>query len=226
MGVNISSRFCLASDDSSERARFGRCPPHELFSSPLLSVICIPLVTDMFIDKVAEILIPLKLIRWDEIDTRRCSETGIFVSGSLSSCANQWKDIGCPDQVLNWIENGVDIFDMLRHFKGNFKGCDYDDDSPPSRYVPNPASCAGFSNFISTTLSDRIANGSITVLGRMDLQRVLRKTKLCAVCGYVNDVGFKFCQDCGWQPVNDEVLMEVSDEERLKFVNLYCLCQK
>ncbi|CAC5388722.1 unnamed protein product [Mytilus coruscus] len=53
----------------------------------------------------------------------------------------------------------------------------------------------------------------------MDLQRVLRKTKLCAVCGYVNDVEFKFCQDCGWKPVNDEVLMEVSDEKRLKFLD-------
>ena len=83
------------------------------------------------------------------------------------SCAKQWRDIGCPSQVLKWIESGVDIYEMFTHFKGNGKGQSYDGDSTPSIYFSNSLSCSGFSDFISTTLLERIANGSISMVGRV-----------------------------------------------------------
>jgi hypothetical protein len=38
------------------------------------------------------------------------------------SCVKQWRDIGCPSQVLKWIESGVDIYEMFTHFKGLIEG--------------------------------------------------------------------------------------------------------
>jgi hypothetical protein len=44
-----------------------------------------------------------------------------FVAGSLSYIS-EWKRLGTPPFILDWIEIGVDIFPMFKHFKGNFKG--------------------------------------------------------------------------------------------------------
>ena len=79
----------------------------------------------------------------------------------------QWELIGCPQEVLGWIKDGVDVHPMFRHFKGNFKGHSYDSDLPPPIFFQNAVNCKEFGKFISDTLMDRIANGSITVLGRV-----------------------------------------------------------
>ena len=56
---------------------------------------------------------------------------------------------------------------MFRHFKGNFKGHSYDSDLPPTVFFQNATNCKEFGKFISNTLMERIANGTITVLGRV-----------------------------------------------------------
>ena len=90
-----------------------------------------------------------------------------IAAGNLMYCSEQWVQIGCPNEVSDWNKNGVDINPMFKYFKGNFKGHSYDSDSPPPVYFQNSAICKGFEKFISDTLLERIANDSLSVLGRV-----------------------------------------------------------
>ena len=56
--------------------------------------------------------------------------------------------IGCPNEVSDWIRNGVDINPMFKYFKGNFIGRSYDSESPPMVYFQNSPICKGFEKFI------------------------------------------------------------------------------
>ncbi|VDI58269.1 Hypothetical predicted protein [Mytilus galloprovincialis] len=78
-------------------------------------------------------------------------------------CSEQWEQIGCPGEILDWIEHGVDIRPLFKHFKGR---C-YDSSLPQHAYFQNSASCKGFEKFLCDTLLERIANGSLTVTGRV-----------------------------------------------------------
>ena len=44
-----------------------------------------------------------------------------FIAGNLMYCSEQWVQIGCPNEVSDWIKNGVDINPMFKHFKENLK---------------------------------------------------------------------------------------------------------
>lgn len=90
-----------------------------------------------------------------------------FVARNLMSCADQWEHMGCPDQVLEWVKNGVNVHSMFKHLKGHFKGKSYDSNSPPEAYFTNSRSCIGYEKFISDTWEDRIANGSMSLIGRV-----------------------------------------------------------
>ena len=102
--------------------------------------------------------------RFEDLSFR---DPNFFVAGNLMPCAEQWERVHCPEFILDWVKNGVDIHNMFRHFKGNFKGKSYDSSSPPPAYFPNASSCTGFTKFISDTLLERIANGSISVVGKV-----------------------------------------------------------
>lgn len=51
-----------------------------------------------------------------------------------------------------WVENGVNVKDLIKHFKGNFKGRSYDSDVPPIQYFPNSNNCHQFVDFICKEL--------------------------------------------------------------------------
>ena len=90
-----------------------------------------------------------------------------FIAGHLHDYEKEWKKIDTPDLVLNWINNGLDIVPMFKHFKGNFKGKSFDYDFPPPAYFPNTKNCKDYSDFIAETLLDRIRNGLVSVIGRV-----------------------------------------------------------
>ena len=74
--------------------------------------------------------------------------------------------------VLNWIKNGVDIYDFLQPFKGSFKGENFNHDVPPSRQFDNNASCRGFESFVNDTIAEGLASGAISVWGTVEQSEV------------------------------------------------------
>lgn len=63
-----------------------------------------------------------------------------FLAGSLNLCYEQWRNINASPDVLGWLRAAVDINNMFKHFKGNFKGTNYNSlnsDIPPTCYFPN-----------------------------------------------------------------------------------------
>ena len=53
------------------------------------------------------------------------------------------------------------------HYKGDFQGKFFDSPIPPSACFPNSKSCEEFRDFISSTISQRLTNGSISVRGKV-----------------------------------------------------------
>lgn len=95
-------------------------------------------------------------------------DPNFVLAGSLSHNISEWKRLGTPSFILDWnIENGVNIFSMFKHFKGNFKGKSYNADQPVPSYFPNASNCKYHTQFIVKTLEERIENGLLTVLGRV-----------------------------------------------------------
>lgn len=95
-----------------------------------------------------------------------------FVSGQLNCNHIEWKYIldqnETREEVKNWIENGVDIHQYIRHFKGSFWGVDYDADYPLPRVFSNSNKSEPFKDFITNTVLERIRNGSVECVGRVD----------------------------------------------------------
>ena len=48
-------------------------------------------------------------------------------------------------------------------FRGDFQGKFYDSAIPPAAFLPNSKSCLDFDEFISSTILDRVKNGSLLV---------------------------------------------------------------
>lgn len=125
-----------------------------------------------------------------------------FKAGELHKHVSQWEWLTekCPGakdgEVLNWIQNGVSVWQYFQHFKGSFKGEEYDSDLPPKRIFTNNASCKQFTQFIETTLLDRLKTGAISILGKVGVVEpphvVLpltvepSKPRLCLDARYVN----------------------------------------
>ena len=68
-------------------------------------------------------------------------------------------------EVLDWLKNKVSISKYFQHFKGNFKGRQFDSDLPMA--FENNNSCKQFSRFIDKTLLERVQNGSVSVIGKV-----------------------------------------------------------
>jgi hypothetical protein len=90
-----------------------------------------------------------------------------FIAGSLHNHFVEWEKLSPDKQILEWIKNGVDVHQFLKHFKGNFKGKHFDSDIPPSILLPNATVCEGYTKFIAKTLEERLKNGSLTLLGKV-----------------------------------------------------------
>ena len=86
-----------------------------------------------------------------------------FVSGGLHKHVDEWRKLlssGEGDELFSYIEKGVDVSSLFRHFKGNFKGRAYDSEEPLRQYFPNKSSCKPYASFIKSELLERIKNGS------------------------------------------------------------------
>ena len=105
-------------------------------------------------------------------------------------------DCDTPKEVLGWIEDGGDVFKYFRHFRGSFKGENFDCDLPPCRIFQSHISSKQFSSFISRSILDRQATGAISLWGRvgevsppcvlMPLTVELSKSRLCNDDRFVN----------------------------------------
>ena len=70
------------------------------------------------------------------------------------------------DEVLQYIREGVSIFDFLQPFKGQFKGKNYDSPLPPKMMFKSNKICNEFDDFISKLILERVANGSLSIWGK------------------------------------------------------------
>ena len=68
-----------------------------------------------------------------------------FRAGGLHACIPEWDKIlaGSPmrDTLLDWLCNGVNVFDFITHFEGSFSSTEFDHDLPPPREFKNSNSC-------------------------------------------------------------------------------------
>lgn len=96
-----------------------------------------------------------------------------FVAGQLHRSLGNWDAVLTESQptkrseVWNWIENKVSIFPYFSHFKGSYKGTNYDSDRPPSKIFQNNVSCKPFATFIRETLLARLQTGAISLVGKV-----------------------------------------------------------
>ncbi|VDI38058.1 Hypothetical predicted protein [Mytilus galloprovincialis] len=105
-----------------------------------------------------------------DIDSLQLRDPDKFVSGQLHNCVSEWRlilDENAHQDVVKWLEDGVDVGEFFRRFKGNFKGRNYDSEIPPRNYFQNAAICKKYSAFISKELCERISTGCIKLLGRV-----------------------------------------------------------
>ncbi len=139
-----------------------------------------------------------------------------FIAGGLHKSREKWTAI-LPDtedgqDVLRWLEDRVDVTTFFRPFKGNFRGRNYNCDSPPKAYFANTMTCKQFTGFIQKTLTERLRNGSISIWGQvgtvcppkvvMPLIVEPTKPRLCLDARYVN----LWTRDC---PFTLETLRDV-----------------
>ena len=69
--------------------------------------------------------------------------------------------------LLRYLEFGVDVQEFFAKFEGTFQGQVYSSPFPPRALFPNSRRCQAFSEFISNTILDRVANGSLSVWGKV-----------------------------------------------------------
>ena len=79
--------------------------------------------------------------------------------------------------LLRYLEFGVDVKEFFIKFEGTFQGQVYSSPSPPRALFPNNRRCQAFPELISNTILDRVANGSLSVLGKVE--EVSPPTWLC-----------------------------------------------
>ena len=99
-------------------------------------------------------------------------DPNFFVSGQLGRNLEEWgvllEGSSQREEILGWLDQGVDVFSFFKRFKGKFRGEDYDSDIPERFYGKNSESCAKNADFVARELENRIRNGSLELLGRYD----------------------------------------------------------
>ena len=126
-----------------------------------------------------------------------------FRAGELHAHYSFWEKVveRCPKMaaqtdVLDWIKNKVSIFPYFQHFRGSFKGEQYDSDRPPHRLFRNNMSCKPFVRFVQETLINRLGTGAISLVGgvgKVTLPHIVlsltgepSKPRLCHDTRYLN----------------------------------------
>ncbi|KAK3720979.1 hypothetical protein QZH41_018535 [Actinostola sp. cb2023] len=94
-----------------------------------------------------------------------------FIAGEIHKHLPEWQAVVSQQpkgsEILSYIESGVDVLDFVVPFKGEYQGIAYHSTTPPRAEFKNSPSCCGFEEFISTTLLERLQNGSITLWDKM-----------------------------------------------------------
>ena len=94
-----------------------------------------------------------------------------FVAGELHRHVDKWEEILAQhpkqDEILSYIKYKVNVKDFFTRFRGDFQGTFYDSPCPPRAEFSNNKSCLGFEDFISSTILERVKNGSLSVWGRV-----------------------------------------------------------
>ena len=92
-----------------------------------------------------------------------------FVAGNLSECLPHWevllKDYPKAAEIFHYVSQGVNVQEFFAPFNGTYRGRSYDADVPPSMSFPNSFSSDSFRDFVSQTILERAANGSLLVWG-------------------------------------------------------------
>ena len=113
-------------------------------------------------------VLPQELLKFQQKTWRL--GTDYFIAGEIHEHYNVWEEIlhgyHKQEEILKYIPKGVSVFDFFQHFKGQFKGNTYDSSLPPRMFFENNKICNNFQDFISSTLLERVANGSLSIWGK------------------------------------------------------------
>ena len=109
------------------------------------------------------------------VETLPLRDPDKFVPGQLHQHIDEWEKLlksrgesSPPNNVIRaWLINGVDATTMFTHFKGQFKGKQFDSDEPPKMFFPNAENCRNHIPFIVSELEKRLSNGALTLLGKL-----------------------------------------------------------
>lgn len=97
-------------------------------------------------------------------------DPGSFIAGNVHNHYKTWeiilKGYHKQEEVLGYIANGVSISSFFKPFKGTFKGKPYNSETPPKMILENSKSCIAFEEFISSSILERVNNGSMSVWGK------------------------------------------------------------
>ena len=103
----------------------------------------------------------------------RFRNPSFFISGFIHHNRSMWSRILHDSPVrstfLRFLKFGLDATEFFIKFEGSFQGQVYSGSSPPPphAFFPNSKSCRAFSEFISKTILERMANGSLSVWGKV-----------------------------------------------------------
>lgn len=94
-----------------------------------------------------------------------------FRCGNIHAHADAWREVSAKHplhaSIMDWVEHGVRVAPFMCHFKGSFKGQQYDCDFPPPREFCNDPIVYSpeFAPFVRGEIAAGVQNGSITLLG-------------------------------------------------------------
>ena len=94
-------------------------------------------------------------------------DPSFFFPGSIHHSLPMWSEIlhDFPNRptFLRFLEFGVDVKEFFIKFEGTFQGQVYGSPLSPRAFFPNNRSCQAFLKFISNTILEWVANGSLSV---------------------------------------------------------------
>ena len=94
-----------------------------------------------------------------------------FIAGELHRHVDKLEEILAQhpkqDEIFSYIKYKVNVGDFFTRFQRDFQGTFYNSPRPPRAEFSNNKSCLGFEDFISTTILERVKNGSLSVWGRV-----------------------------------------------------------
>jgi hypothetical protein len=139
-------------------------------------------------------------VTWSDLCDLPLRDPEGFVAGELGGSLGLWDTILSDhprrEEILGWLEKGVEVSDFFKRFKGQFRGQSFDQGEPPVTYMNNSSVCREHVQFVERELQNRIDSGALKVLGRVGecvMPRVIlpltvepTKPRLVLDCRFVN----------------------------------------